>query len=230
MRAALISRWAGTAHRLGVTLFGATITALAGLLVNGCDSIVQPFQCGVRLGSDSAVARSCDGPNEVCICWTHYCARQQSPDHVPTEPNHCPSGFRYRLDPFGPPLSDNPATTEPGDDAGVTTPAVAIDSDLGGCVPPELVEWKVANTQLCEDSEHAPNIFQKDDGPGADAGTDADTDAGDGGETPDGGGGTGGTSSTSTTSGGAGGTGGSGGSGGAGGTGGTATGGTGGSQ
>lgn len=223
MRAALIRRWAGTAHRLGVTLFGATITALAGLLVNGCDNIVQPFQCGVRLGSDSTVARSCDGPNEVCVCWTHYCARQQAPDHVPTEPNHCPSGFRYRLEPFGPPLSDNPATTEPGEDAGVTTPAVAIDSDLGGCVPPELIEWKVVGTQLCEDSEHAPDLFQRDAGPGADAGA-GGADAGDGGETPDGGGGAGGTSSTSTTSGGAGGTGG------AGGAGGTATGGSGGSQ
>jgi hypothetical protein len=206
MRAVLTGRWAGAAHKIGVVLIGATIMVLVGLQANGCDSREHPFQCGVRLESDPTVTTSCDGPNEVCICWTHYCGRQQTPDHVPTEVNYCASGFRYRRDPFGPLQSSVVNTTEPGEDAGptATSPEVAIDGDLGDCVPPALVEWKVVGTQLCEDSEHAPNIFQKD-----------------GGLTTDGGGGIGGTTSTATTSGGVGGTGGSGG---------TATGSTGGSQ
>jgi uncharacterized membrane protein YgcG len=160
----------------------------------GCGYEDTDFTCGVRLGSNPTVTRSCDGLNEVCMCWTHACAVLQSPAHVPTEKNYCPSGYRYREKGT---LAPPSVTLDAGADAMVyTTPTVPIDDDLGACVPPELVEWKVAGNELCEDSEFAPSVLGRDpDANSSSSSSSSGAEAGAGGQGGSGGGaGQGGTS------------------------------------
>jgi len=200
MRLPLFARWGTAARGLGVTAAVVSITAFVGLWIHGCQNDRRLFECGAPLDGNSSVTRACDGPNEVCICWTHACARRQSPDHVKGEAHYCESGFRYLDPPFGPPKTPKPIdvsggeTTSSTTDTGSTTSTSAtlepipIDADLGECVPVALVEWSVTGTQLCKDSEHAPDTYP--DAGAEDASTGG---AGGGGTTSSGGGETSGT-------------------------------------
>lgn len=216
MRLPLVAPWGKAARGFGVTLAVVSITAVVGLWTHGCED-TKRFQCGVPLDGDSSVTRACDGPNEVCICWTHACARRQSPDHVKGEANYCESGFRYLDAPFGPPKAPKPidvtggettsSTTETGSTTSTassmesttsttTIEPIPIDEDLGECVPVALVEWSVIGTQLCKDSEHAPDTYPDagaEDASAGGVGGSGTTSSGGGGTTSSGGGETGGT-------------------------------------